>query len=404
MKKIMLGLMKEEKIPIDRRVPLTPSQGKMLKHQFPQLEIFAQPSSIRCYTDQEYVESGIEVVENLDHCDILMGVKEVPIEHLKANKTYFFFSHTIKKQQYNHHLLRNILKKKISLIDYEVLTEKDGSRTVAFGRYAGIVGAYNGIWTVGNRYNLYHIKRAWECFDLEDLMTEYPKVQLPAIKIAVTGGGRVSKRAMEVMNGMHIRHVSPAQYLTEYFEGPVFTQLNIRDYHKHKEGKDFNRKEFYENPENYQSNFLPFAQVTDLLIAAAYWDPNSPVLFTRYDVLKNDFNIKVIADVTCDIEGSIPSTKKASTIDDPIYDYNPSEDKIELPFTDEANITVMAIDNLPCELPRDASHDFGHQLIDRVFPRLFGRDPDRVIKRATITENGRLTPPFKYLQDFVDGK
>ncbi|MCZ6900148.1 MAG: NAD(P)-dependent oxidoreductase, partial [Bacteroidetes bacterium] len=359
---------------------------------------------IRCFTDQEYVESGIEVVERLDHCDILLGVKEVPIEHLKANKTYFLFSHTIKKQQYNHHLLRNILKKKIRLIDYEVLTEKDGSRAVAFGRYAGIVGAYNGIWTVGNRYNLYHIKRAWECFDLEDLMTEYPKVQLPAIKIAITGGGRASKGAMEVMNGMHIRHVSPAQYLTEYFEEPVFTQLNIRDYHKHKEGKDFNRKEFYENPENYQSNFLPFAQVTDLLIAAAYWDPNSPVLFTRYDVLKNDFNIKVIADVTCDIEGSIPSTKKASTIDDPIYDYNPSEDKIELSFTDEANITVMAIDNLPCELPRDASHDFGHQLIDRVFPRLFGRDPDRVIKRATITENGSLTPPFKYLQDFVDGK
>ncbi len=400
---IKLGIIKEGKIPVDRRVPITPSQARLVQEQFPNLRIHVQGSDIRCFEDQDYAEAGIPIVEDLTDCNVILGVKEVPIDQLIDNKTYFFFSHTIKKQEYNRDLLLNIIDKKIRLIDYEMLTNSNGSRIIAFGRYAGIVGAYNGILTFGRRYNLFHLRPPHECFDLKDLKTEFIKVNLPPVKVALTGGGRVAKGAIEVLHGMKIRHVSPAKYLEDLFHEPTFTQLNSRDYHLHKQGREFSRAEFFERPQNYKSNFESFAQVTDILIAAAYWDPDAPVLFTRHDVLQRDFSIKVIADITCDVEGSIPSTKKSSTIEDAIYDYNPSEDTIELPFSDEANISVMAIDNLPGELPRDASQDFGDQLISQVLPRLFDNDQSGILERATITKDGRLTEPFAYLKDFVDG-
>lgn len=404
MSKTKIGVIKEGKIPIDRRVPFTPLQAKEVEEKFSDAAIAVQQSEVRCFTADEYRQYGVSLVEDISDCDILMGVKEVPIKSLIENKTYFFFSHTIKEQPYNRDLLRAILDKKIRLIDYETLTNSNGQRIVAFGRYAGIVGAYNGILTYGKRYNLFSIRPAHETFDLEDLTTEYSKVLLPAIKIAITGGGRVAKGAMEVLNGMGIRRVSPAEYLSEHYDEPVYTQLNSRDYNKTKSGSDFSRTEFYESPENYESDFLKYSHATDLLIASAFWDPRAPVLFRREDIMDPAFKIRVIADITCDIEGSIPSTKRPSTIDDPIYDYNPSEDHIEPALTDEGNITVMAVDNLPCELPRNASEDFGRELIDNVLPHLLGDDNEEVIKRATITENGQLTDRYAYLQNYVDGK
>lgn len=403
MEKVKLGIIKEGKIPVDRRVPFTPAQAKEVKEQFTHVEVFCQSSNVRCFEDEEYRQNGIEVVEEVDHCDILMGVKEVPIDNLIPGKTYFFFSHTIKEQPYNRSLLQAILSKKIRLIDYEVLTDDEGNRIVAFGRYAGIVGAYNGIWTYGKRYNLFNIRRAHECFDLEDLKTEYNKVSLPPIKIVVTGGGRVAKGAMEVLNGMGIRRVSPAELLSQQFDTPVYCQLNSRDYNKPKGGGEFIRGDFYEHPENFESDFLKYAHVADMLIAGAYWDPAAPVLFKREDIIKPEFKIKVIADITCDIEGSIPSTKRPCTIADPIYDYNPTDDKVEAPLTDEGNITVMAVDNLPCELPRNASEDFGRELINNVLPHLLGNDRENVIKRATIAADGALTNRYSYLQNYVNG-
>ncbi|WP_421875413.1 NAD(P)-dependent oxidoreductase [Marinoscillum sp.] len=401
---VKIGIIKEGKVPIDRRVPLTPFQAKQVKERFPDVEVVVQSSDIRCFTDEDYQNEGLTLVKNVDDCDVLLGVKEVPIPNLLSGKTYFFFSHTIKKQPYNQKLLRSLLDQKIRMVDYETLTDQSGKRIIAFGRWAGIVGAYNGVWTYGQRYNLFNIRRANECFDLEDLKTEYAKVKLPAIKIAITGGGRVAKGAMEVMHGMGIRKVTPAAYLTEDYDYPVFTQLNTRDYHIRKEGGEFSRHEFYKSPENYESDFLKFAHSTDLLIAAAYWDPNSPVLFKREDITKSAFKINVIADITCDIEGSIPSTKQPSTIEDPVYDYNPSDDQVEAAFTDEGNITVMAVDNLPCELPRDASESFGNELLNNVLPELLGNDDKEVIKRATITGDGDLTDRYEYLRDYAEGK
>jgi alanine dehydrogenase len=396
-----IGLLREGKIPMDHRVPLIPSHASELQSKYPNVRVIAQSSDIRCFTDDEYLGAGIEVRNSIEDCDVLLGVKEVPVEKLIAGKTYFFFSHTIKKQAYNKKLLQEILKKEIMLIDYEVLTDSERNRIVAFGRYAGIVGAYNGILAFGLRYKLFKLRRAHECFDLDDLKTEYTKVKLPNIKILITGGGRVAKGAIEVLLGMGIRKVNPSDFINERFKEPVFSQINPREYNKHKEGKEFKKKEFHQYPERFGSDFLKYRKACDLLIAAAYWDPSAPKLFTREDMLKVDFNIRVIADITCDIDGSIPSTKKATTIDEPFYDYNPEENRIELPFVDEANVSVMSIDNLPAELPRNASEDFGRDIIDKVLPSLIEEDKDKIIERATITSAGNLTPPYQYLQDFV---
>jgi len=398
-----IAVIREDKIPVDKRVPLTPAQAYEVAEKF-KAEVNIQESEVRVYKAEEYQNYNFAPVKDISDSDILLGVKEVPIEKLIPEKTYLFFSHTIKEQPYNRDLLRAVLDKEIRLIDYECLLDPEtNQRIVAFGRYAGIVGAYNTIWTFGKRYNLFDLRRAHECYDLADLKTEYEKVELPAIKIAITGGGRVAKGAMEVLYGIGILQVSPYEFLHERFDRPVFTQLNSQDYHVHKEGKPFNRTEFHENPGKYKSGFEDYAKVTDVLIASAYWDPRAPKLFKKDDILKSEFKVRLIGDITCDIDGSIPSTKKPSTIDDPIYDYNPDTDSVEPPMSVESNITVMAVDNLPCELPRDASESFGRELIDNVLPHLLGDDKQGVIKNATIAENGKLTEEYSYLQDYVDG-
>ncbi len=403
MKKIKVGIVREGKVPIDKRTPITPDQAAEIQEKFPHVEVYIQKSEIRCFTDASYQEKGLKLVDSLEMCDILFGVKEVPADQLIAGKTYFFFSHTIKKQEHNKALLKTILDKKIKLVDYETITDENGQRIIAFGRWAGIVGAYNGIWTYGKRYNAFHLRRAKDCFDLEDMKTEYSKVKLPPIKIVLTGGGRVAKGAMEVLVGMNVRKVTPAALLTQSFEYPVFAQLNSRDYHVHREGKDFNTGEFYSHPENFATDFLKYAKQAEILLAGAFWDPRAPRLFIPKDATKSDFSLHVVADITCDIDGSIPSTKKPSTIEDPVYDYDPTQDKLMPAFSEEGNISVMAIDNLPCELPRDASENFGHMLINNVLPHLFGNDEFGIIYKATLTDNGQLTSRYQYLKDWVEG-
>ena len=398
-----IALIRENKVPVDHRVPITPDQAVQIKEKF-QVDVICQSSKLRCFPDEEYQQAGIPVVESTQSADILMGVKEVPIDDLIAGKTYLFFSHTIKKQVYNRDLLRAILEKNIRLIDYERLTDRQNHRVVAFGRFAGIVGAYNGLYTFGKKFGLYNIRRAKDCFDLADLRTEYFRIKLPAIKIAITGTGRVAKGAIEVLNEVGIRRVEASDYLRHDYSEPVYTQLEVTQYNQQKDGKPFHKQEFYVHPEQFVPGFLPFAHQTDLLIAGAYWDSNSPVLFYRDEMLEEDFKIKVIADITCDIEGSIPSTKQPSTIDDPVYDYDAQNDRVVEPYQPQNTVSVMAIDNLPSELPRDASRAFGEALLDQVLPNLLGNDQGGMIARATITQDGELTEPYRYLQDFVDGR
>lgn len=404
MQKINIGLLKEGKIPIDRRTPLTPNQAVALQKAFPHVKVYCQSSTSRAFGDDEYREAGIEVVDKLSHCDILLGVKEVPASELVPGKTFLFFSHTIKKQVYNRVLLQQILKQNIRLIDYEVLRDDQGNRIIGFGRYAGIVGAYNGIWTYGKRFGLFDLKRAYECFNLEELRQEFEKVKLPPIKIALTGGGRVGKGAMEVLHGMNIKQVSAEAYLNENFSEAVFCNLRSSDYYQRRDGAAFDQQKFYKNPQPYNSTFNDYAHHTDLLIAAAYWNPNAAPLFIREDMKQEDFSIKVIADITCDIDGSIPSTKRPSTIEEPVYDYDPSSGDVKPPFSEKSSVNVMAIDNLPCELPRDASEDFGKQLMHQVIPHLLQQTTHPVIENATITKEGKLTPQFYYLQEYIEGR
>jgi saccharopine dehydrogenase (NAD+, L-lysine forming) len=398
-----IGILREGKVPPDRRAPLTPAQCLDVARQYPKVGISVQPSPIRCFSDDEYTAAGFAPVEDLGRCDILLGIKEVPIDALLPDKTYLFFSHTIKKQAHNRELLQALLAKNIRMVDYETLVDERGERIIAFGRYAGLVGAYNGLRTYGERFGLYDLKPAHQCLDRHEVFQRAKAISLPPIKIAITGGGRVAKGAVELLDSAGIRRVEPEAYLTGHFGDAVYTQLNSQHYHRHKRGLPFEAPEFYRNPQDYHGEFWPYACQTDLLIAAAFWHPSAPVLFTREAMLDPAFRIQVIADVTCDIEGSIPSTVRASHIANPVYDFDPLTGIEASPYSHARHISVMAIDNLPGELPRDASEDFGRVLVDKVLPHLL-HPGGELIRRATITQAGALTPRFAYLQDYVDGE
>ncbi|MBT6765223.1 MAG: alanine dehydrogenase, partial [Prolixibacteraceae bacterium] len=329
-----IGILREGKTPPDKRVPLTPEQCVEVEQIFPHVSIVVQPSSIRCFKDEDYSKLGIEVRENLSDCSVLLGVKEVKINDFIEGKTYLFFSHTIKKQEYNRKLLQTVLEKKVQLVDYEVLTNKDGFRIIGFGRFAGLVGAYNGFRAFGLREKLFELKPAHQCNDLVEMYYELDNIKLPPIKIAVTGDGRVSGGVLEVLNHLKIKRVSTDDFLKDDApEKPEYVQLLPGNYTRRKDGADFDLMHFFNHPEMYENAFQPFSKQSDLLIAAAYWDPKAPVLFTGNEMKQKDFKITVISDITCDIEGSIPSTKKASTIDDPFYDFNPATGELEPAFS-----------------------------------------------------------------------
>ncbi|MGC9331434.1 MAG: NAD(P)-dependent oxidoreductase [Bacteroidales bacterium] len=405
-KKIKVGLIKETKTPPDRRVVLSPAQVMKTKEQFPHVEIIVQPSEIRCYKDEEYERLGISMQEDLSDCDILMGVKEVKIPTLIPGKKYLFFSHTHKKQEYNRPLLQALVKNKIQMIDHECLTDDHGVRLVAFGRWAGIVGAYNGLISWGKRSGDYDLIRAKDCFDMQQMIGQVEQAILPPhFKILITGGGRVAGGALETLEPLHLRKVSPDEFLNETFDEPVYCQIDADKYVELKEGGWKSFPHFFEHPEQYKSKFKPYSKVADMWIACHFWDQNSPVFLKPADYREKDFNIKVIADISCDIAKPIPSTLRASTIAEPFYGYNPQTEQEGNAF-DEQNVTVMAVDNLPGELPRDASEDFGNTLLERVFPYLFDTDnPDNdVVMRASICKDGKLTKNFSYLQAFLEGK
>ncbi|HYG39455.1 MAG TPA: NAD(P)-dependent oxidoreductase [Cytophagales bacterium] len=400
---VKIGLIREGKVPYDKRVALTPKQCKFLIEQYPYLSIYCQPSNFRSYPDNEFEENGTTVQEDLSDCDILFGIKEVPIDQLIEGKTYFFFSHTLKKQPYNRKLLQEVLKKNITLIDYEAITNEKKERLVAFGKYAGIVGAYNAFRTLGLKNNLFNLPPAYTLFDRNEMMARLKQCTFPPIKIVVTGSGRVAKGVKEILDELNIPQVSAGDFILKHHKNPVFTILRSSDYYQDEAGK-FDADIFYSNPDGYKSTFLNFAFNADMLIAAAYWNPSAPKLFEKEDMKNPDFRIKIIADITCDINGSIPSTVKPSTIYDPFYDYNPLSGEIENAFSDINNITVMAIDNLPTELPRDASEFFGNQLIEHVFPALLVNDEHRVVQNSIIASGGTLSQNFVYLKDFVEHK
>jgi len=393
-----LGVIKEGKNPPDKRVPLTPKQCAFLQQKF-SFEIVVQPSPIRCYSDQEYVEEGIMLQDNLSDCDVILGVKEVPITYLIKDKTFVFFSHTIKKQPYNKSLLQQIIHKKIQLIDYEVLKDQYGKRVLGFGRYAGIVGCYNAFLTYGLKTNSFNLKPAHLCFDKKEMETELKKVDIKNLKIILTGSGRVSQGAKEVLDLLNIKYVSKNDYLNKSFNDNICVVLNAVDYYKRIDGDEALRSDLYKKPDLFESCLLDYLDNTDILITGHFYDSNAPYLLTREDFKKNNLKLKVVADISCDIDGPIGCTIKPSTIADPVYGYNPITEK-EDDYKQEDVIAVMAVDNLPCELPRDASDFFGNELINVFFPNLIN-DKINMINGATITKSGKLNEGFEYLTDYI---
>jgi saccharopine dehydrogenase (NAD+, L-lysine forming) len=401
---LRVGILRETKNPPDRRVPLTPPQIVTIQDTYPNVEFYVQPSAIRCYTDEEYEYLGIPLREDLSNCDILLGVKEVKKQTLIAGKTYLFFAHVGKKQPYNREMFREIVDKKIRLIDYEYLTDDDCQRVVAFGLWAGIVGAYNGLRARGIRTNRFNLKPAHQCRDLEEMWAGLKLIDLkPGLKILVTGEGRVAGGAMETLSVCNLAVVSVDDFLHRDYHVPVVCRVGPQDYTRHRDGRPFEFKHFVNNPGEYVSDFERFTKVTDILIACHFWNPESPKFFSADDTKKSDFKISVIADISCDINGPIPTTLRATTIAEPFYGYNPHTGKEEEAFTRPTNITVMSIDNLPGELPRDASSDFGKQLLSSVLHDLFTGAETRMLRRATITENGNLSKKFTYLEDYLKG-
>ena len=396
------GIIKEGKNPPDKRVVLTPNACKQLINTFPDIEIMVEKSENRTFADGEYADNGIEVVDDVAAADVMLGVKEVPITSLIPNKKYFFFSHTIKKQPYNRDLLNAILDKNIELYDHEVITDQKEIRLVAFGRYAGIVGAYNGIRTYGLKNKSFELPKAEELEDQKQLIQELKKIKLPNIKIVLSGKGRVSNGAKEMLDGMGLKEVNVKDYLTKDFDQPVYCQIDVLDYNYRIDETVHDMFDFFAHPEAYASDFYRFAKVSDVYIAGHFYGSGAPYLFTREDAKKEDFKIKVVGDISCDIDGPVASTLRASTIADPVYGYDP-DTETEVDFLDPNAIAVMAVDNLPNELPRDASQGFSENFVTYVIPAFFNGDKDGILDRARMTQNGKLTPRYNYLQDYVNG-
>jgi saccharopine dehydrogenase (NAD+, L-lysine forming) len=403
MEKILkVGILRETKNPPDRRVPLTPPQIIALEETYPYVEFFVQPSDLRCYSNEEYEYLNIPLKEDLSDCDILLGVKEVDKRTFIPGKTYLFFSHVAKKQPHNREMFRDMSEKNLTLIDFEYLTTEKGQRVVAFGKYAGIVGAYNGLRARGIKTNRFKLKPAYQCRDLDEMWAGLRLIQLkPGLKVLVTGEGRVSSGAIETLSVCNMVQVGVDDFLNRSFDVPVFCQIGPGNYAKRKDGLEYNFGHFVSNPDEYESAFLPFTKVTDILITGHYWDPRSPRFFSMDDMKSDDFRISIVADISCDVNGPIPSTLRATTISDPFYAYNPFLEKEEPAFSRETNITVMSIDNLPGELPRDASQDFGRQLIGSVLYDLFTKADSQMLKKATILKNGKLTHHYEYLNDYL---
>lgn len=395
-------IIKERKSPPDRRVVFSPETFLQAKNLFPSARFTVESSDIRVFSDQDYEKQGFLIEKNIAAPEVLLGVKEVPVEALIPNTAYFFFSHTIKKQPYNRKLLKAVLDKNITLYDHEVITNAKGIRLIGFGRYAGIVGAYNGFRAWGMRFKSWELPKANTLDNQKELITALKQLQLPAIKILLTGNGKVAKGAMEMLNAMGIQKVSVEDYLSKSYNHVVYCQADVMDYNKHKDGNSGSIQDFFVAPQDYETNFTRFTPITDFFIAGHFYGDGAPAFFTKKQAASSIFNIKVIADISCDIGCPIPSTLRASTIEEPVYGYH-KINGTETDFNHPDAITVMAVDNLPCELPKDASEGFGDMFLKAVLPAFFDKDTNGILERARMTSKGKLTPRFEYLQDYVDG-
>ena len=398
-----IGIIRESRND-ENRTPLVPEHIKKYKESNPNINFIIQPSNSRCFSDEEYELCGAKINENLNECSIIFGVKEIDPNILINNRTYLFFSHTFKinKQQKNiekhkKDLLLSILNKKITLIDYENIRGKNGTRCLGFGRFAGIVGCYNTLNLLLRVLGKQSLASAYKINDYERLVLNLKNLYFPKTKILVTGDGRVAKGVIELLNLTNIKAVSKKDFLEKKFDQPIFCNLETKDYVTNNSSTNFNLEHFIDNPQDYSSSALQYLKETDILISAHYWDPSSPKIFENED-LKVLQNLKIVGDITCDINGSVPTTIRSTTIEEPNYWI----ERYTLKEIDENNdgIAVMAVDNLPSELPRDSSTEFSEGIINEVLPFLLKEDDGRILN-GTITTDGSFLEKYNYLNDYI---
>lgn len=399
---ITFAIIKERKNPPDRRVVFSPEKCQEVIQKFPDAKIIVESSDVRIFSDEAYRDAGFEVMEDVSDADVMLGVKEVPVDALIPNKKYFYFSHTIKKQPYNRKLLKAMLNNNIEMFDHESIVNKSNRRLIGFGYYAGLVGAYNGFRGLGLRDNLFKLPKVETLPDLETVKTELDKISIPNMKIVLSGTGKVTKGAKEILDHLKIREVTAAKYLSKDFDEPVYCLIDVSEYNKRKDGGNFSKREFYADPSYYESDFIKYAKVSDMFISGHFYGNGAPYLFTREDAKKSDFKINFVTDISCDVDGPVACTLRASTIADPFYGYDPKSES-ETAFDAPNTITVMAVDNLPCELPKDASEGFGDMFLENVIPAFFNGDKNEILQRAKITtDDGKLSSRFAYLQDYIE--
>ncbi len=398
---MLIGLIRERKTPPDERVPLTPRQCAEIQLKYPDIKILVEPSPTRCYNDDEYRMEGLTLTEDLSACDVLLGVKEVKIDYLIPGKTYFFFSHTKKKQPYNKPLMQALIAKNIRMIDYECLTHTDAQRILGFGLYAGIVGAHNGLLTFGKKHGLFELPAANKLRGYRELIQAYEKIKLPPVKIAITGSGKVAAGVIDVMTNLDVEPVEPEDFFKNEFDYPVYAHFKGKALYARKGDGSFHRDDFHAHPDQYTCLFPQYLSKTDILMNGIYWDKQIPRLFEKTDIQRTDFRISVISDITCDMDGSVPINVGSSTIADPVYGIEKSTMEKVAPFQNTSDvIDVMAVDNLPNELPRDASQYFGVHFEKYILAELLAENSD-ILARATICENGKLTSYYEYLSDYA---
>ncbi|ABQ07786.1 NAD(P)-dependent oxidoreductase [Flavobacterium johnsoniae] len=395
------GIIKERKNPPDRRVVFSPNELTKLKQSYHEASVEVESSDIRIFSDEAYKNMGITVTDDISNCDVLFGVKEVPVENLIPNKAYFFFSHTIKKQPHNRKLLQAVLEKNIDLYDHETIVDAHDHRLIGFGKYAGMVGVYNGIRAFGIKFELFKLPKAESLSGKDALIEQLKRITMPALKFVVTGTGKVGSGAKEILDAIKVKEITVDNYLTKKYTQAVYVQLDVLEYNKRLDGQVLDFKDFVEHPQEYTSDFEKFTKVSDIYFAGHFHANNAPMILTREMLNASDCKLKVVADISCDVNGPIACTIRSSTIEEPLYGYFPFEDK-EVDFFHPAAVAVMAVDNLPCEIPKDASEGFGEQFMEHVIPAFFNGDKDGILKRAKITENGKLTERFSYLQDYVN--
>ena len=398
-----IGIIRESRND-ENRTPLVPEHIKKYKESNPNINFIIQPSNSRCFSDEEYELCGAKINENLNECSIIFGVKEIDPNILINNRTYLFFSHTFKinKQQKNiekhkKDLLLSILNKKITLIDYENIRGKNGTRCLGFGRFAGIVGCYNTLNLLLKVLGKQSLASAYKINNYERLVLNLKNLYFPKTKILVTGDGRVAKGVIELLNQTNIKAVSKKDFLEKKFDQPIFCNLETKDYVTNNSSTNFSLEHFINNPQDYSSSALQYLKETNILISAHYWDPSSPKIFENED-LKDLQNLKIVGDITCDINGSVPTTIRSTTIEEPNYWI----ERYTLKEIDENNdgIAVMAVDNLPSELPRDSSTEFSEGIIKEVLPFLLKEDDGRILN-GTITTDGSFLEKYNYLNDYI---